>query len=239
MPTGNPIPVEGGAPAGRRRPEHSLTLERGLRLLRLLANHPEGLGVTELAGGLGTHRAGVYRLLGPLLAHRLVTRSADRRYTLGHGVLELASAVRSQLQEIALRELRKLADEVGATTALTLRDGDDAVVAAVVEPAGAGMRLAYRPGLRHPIDRSAPGLAILAGGPPRPGERAEVAHARERGWAISSGELLPGATGVAAPIVVPGRDVEASISAVWLAPRDPAATAQAVVRSARAIAAPL
>jgi DNA-binding IclR family transcriptional regulator len=223
-----------GSPAG-----HSQTLERGLRLLRVLADEPDGLSVTELAAELDTHRAGTYRLLGPLAAHRLVVRGADGRYALGLGLLELASAVRSRLQEVAVRELRILADELQATTALTIRDGDDAVVAAVVEPTGTAMHVAYRPGLRHPVDRAAPGLAILSAGPALPGERSEVALARERGWAVSTGELLPGATGVAVPVPATGPGAEASISAVWVDPRDPAAMAVQVRRAAAAIGAAL
>jgi DNA-binding IclR family transcriptional regulator len=140
---------------------------------------------------------------------------------------------------VAVRELRGLADETRATTALTIRDGDEAVVAAVVEPRSTDMHIAYRPGLRHPIDVAAPGLAILAAGPQLPGERPEVGLARRRGWAQSSGELLPGATGVAAPILTPGRETEASISAVWVDPRDPGDMAGPVVRAAREIAAAL
>lgn len=218
---------------------HSQTLERGLRLLRALGADPDGLSVTELAAELDTHRPGVYRLLGPLVAHRLVVRGADQRYTLGLGLLELASAVRSRLQEVAVRELRLLADELQATTALTIRDGDEAVVAAVVEPSGTAMHIAYRPGLRHPVDRAAPGIALLAGGAPQAGERPEVAVARERGWAVTTGELLPGATGVATPVLVQGRETEASISAVWVDPRNPASMAIAVMRAAQAIAAAL
>lgn len=225
--------------AANRPTGHSQTLERGLRVLRLLAHHPDGLTVTELADELSTHRTGIYRLLGPLTEERLVVRGAGGRHTLGLGLLELASAVRSRLQEVAVRELRVLADELHATTALTIRDGAEAVVAAVVEPSGTAMHIAYRPGLRHPVDRAAPGLAILAGDTALPGERPEVGVARERGWALSTGEILPGATGVAAPIVVPGRPTDASISAVWVDPRDPAEMAAPVVRAARAIAAGL
>jgi DNA-binding IclR family transcriptional regulator len=214
----------------------SQTLERGLRVLRVLAGEPEGLTVSELATELDTHRAGIYRLVGPLADERLVVRGADGRFALGLGLLELASAVRSRLQEVAVRELRRLAEEVGATTALTVRDGDDAVVAAVVEPSNAVMHITYRPGLRHALDRAAPGLAILAAGPPLAGERAEVAQARSRGWSETTGELLPGATGVAAPILVARRPAEASISAVWIEPRDAAAMAEAVMHAARAIA---
>jgi DNA-binding IclR family transcriptional regulator len=228
-----------GRSAGGHPSNRSQTLARGLRVLRLLAEHPDGLSVSELAAALSTHRAGIYRLLGPLAEERLVARGEGGRYTLGLGLLELASAVGSRLQEVAARELRVLADEVRATTALTIRDGNEAVVAAVVEPRSTDMHIAYRPGLRHPIDRAAPGLAILAAGPPLPGERPEVGLARERGWAQSSGELLPGATGVAVPILVPGREPESAISAVWVGPRDATEMAGPVVRAAAAIAAAL
>jgi DNA-binding IclR family transcriptional regulator len=215
--------------------EGSLTLERGLRVLRVLADHPEGLSVAELAAELDTHRAGIYRLVGPLAEQRLVVRGAGGRFALGLGLVELAGAVRSRLQEVAARELRVLADELGATTALTIRDGDEAVAAVVVQPAGTALHVAYRPGLRHPVDRAAPGVAILAGSPPRKGERSEVCVARKRGWSVTTGELLPGATGVAAPIA----GAEASISAVWVDRRDAAAMAAPVVRAAAAISAAL
>lgn len=60
--------------------------------------------------------------------------------------------------------------------------------------------------------------------------------ARARGWSQSTGELLPGATGVAAPIILPGGDTEASVSAVWVDPRNPEEMAGPVMRAARAIA---
>jgi DNA-binding IclR family transcriptional regulator len=217
----------------------SLTLERGLRVLQVLGEHPDGLTVSQLAEQLGTHRAGIYRMLGPLADERYVIRRDDGRHTLGVGLLELASRVRPQLQEVAVPELRRLADEQRATTALTIRDGEEAVVAAVVEPRSTDMHIAYRTGLRHPIDVAASGLAILAGCAPRPGERREVREARRRGYARSTGELLIGAAGVAAPIVVGGRDPEASISVVWVDARADRAAALSVMRAARAVGAAL
>jgi DNA-binding IclR family transcriptional regulator len=194
----------------------------------VLSEHPEGMTVSELADALGTHRAGIYRLLGPHLAGRLVRRAEDR-YFLGTGLVELASRVRPRLQEVAGPLLQALADELTATTALTVRDGADAaVVLDVRSPRLADMHIAYRAGLRHPVAIAASGIAILAGAPPRPTERAEVARARERGWAQSTGELLPGATGVAAPVL----DADAAVSAVWIGDRDAAAMARSVVATA-------
>jgi DNA-binding IclR family transcriptional regulator len=224
--------------AERSRRTGSLTLKRGLRVLRALAEHPDGLSVTMLAAEIGTHRAGIYRLLGPLLDQGLVVRDQDR-YLLGLGLIELASNVRPRLQEVAAPELRRLADDLAATTALTIRDGEEAVVAAVTEPRHTDAHITYRAGLRHALDQAASGIAILAALPPRAGERDAISHARAAGWAVSTGELLPGVTGVGVPIVVSGREPEASISAVWLGERDAEPIAQDVLRSAGRIAAAL
>ncbi len=223
----------------------SLTLERGLRVLRVLSDHPAGMTVSELASALGTHRAGIYRLLGAHLSERLVWRSADR-YFLGTGLIELASRVRPRLQEVAGPLLQALADELSATAALTVRDGEDAaVVLDVRSPRHADLHITYRPGLRHPVAIAASGIAILAGGPPRPSERAEVTLARARGWAKSTGELLPGASGVAAPVPAvstgpagparPAGPATAAVSAVWIGDRDDNAMARAVIASARGL----
>lgn len=201
-------------------------MERGIRLLGLLAARPQGLSVTAISTEMGTHRAGIYRLLRPLEAGRLVERKANGSYVLGVGIISLAASVRSGLQEVAGRELQQLADTLSCTCALTLRDGDEAVVALVQEPVVARMHIAYQRGLRHPLNQAASGLAILAAGEPREGERAEVRRARRSGFAVTRDELFSGATGVAVPLFGAEEGGFASISAVWLG--DAVAEAKAV-----------
>jgi len=205
----------------------------------VLSSHPEGLSVSDLARELSTHRAGIYRLLGPLSDRRLVVRGEDARFRLGVGLIELAGGVRSRLQEIATPELQALADEIRATAALTLCDGDHAVVAAVCEPRSSDIHIAYRAGLRHRLDQAASGIAILAALPPRPGERDAVTLARERGWSHSAGELLAGASGVAAAVSTPDGGVQASVSTVWIDDRDETEMAELVLATAARIAAAL
>jgi DNA-binding IclR family transcriptional regulator len=227
------------SPAATSPANHSHSLDRGLRALRLLADDPNGMSVSELAAALGTHRAAVYRLLGPLGEHHLVRRGSDGRFTLAAGLIELAAGVRARLHEVAEPVLQRLADRHHVTTALTIRDGDDAVVATVVLPRGPRMHLTYRPGMRHPLTQGCPGHVLLAALPPRPDEPPFVRRAREQGYAISRGELLPGATGVAAAIAAPGHEPEASISAVWIEGLDPEDVAPDVRAAAGEIAASL
>jgi len=65
--------------------ETSQTLDRGIRVLRELAETPSGLSVTELAGRLQVNRTVMYRLLATLEQHALVRRDADGRARLGLG----------------------------------------------------------------------------------------------------------------------------------------------------------
>jgi len=217
----------------------SLTLERGLRVLSLLADRPDGLTVSAISEEMNTHRAGIYRLLRPLEAADLVERGPNGRYTLGLGLVSLAASVRSRLQEVAAHELQELANELRCTCALTMRHGEEGVVAIVQEPLISRMHIAYHPGLRHPLTQAVAGLAILAGDVPRPGERPEVTTARERGYAITRSELFTGATGVAVPIPSPNGVATASISVVWLGenPEESRAIAALHERAARIAAA--
>lgn len=179
--------------------ETSQTLDRGLAVLWLLAEHGDGLTAGELADRLSTARAVVYRLLRTLEAHRLIGR-ADSRYVLGFGVAELASHLRPRLQATVLPILRQLSEKTNSTALLSVADGDQAMVLVTEEPPQSTFHLALRQGSRHPLVVGADGIAILAGRPPTADDTEDVVQARQSGYALSVGALQPGAIGVAAAI---------------------------------------
>src|SRR5918992_3359767 len=184
--------------------ETSQTLDRGLRVLGVLAEAPGGLTVTELADRLGVNRTVVYRLVTTLEQHGLVRKDARARLHVGLGILHLASAVQPVLRDIAAPVLRRLAEEVGCTAHLTVADGEEALALAVVEPSWTDFHVAYRVGSRHPLGQGAAGKAILLG---RSGDTTP--------WAVTTGELQTGARGLAAPVRgVEG--LEASVGIVTL-----------------------
>ena len=179
--------------------ETSQTLDRGLAVLWLLAEHGDGLTAGELADRLSTARAVVYRLLRTLEAHRLIGR-AGSRYVLGFGVAELASHLRPRLQATVLPILRQLSGQTNSTALLSVADGDQAMVLIAEEPPQSTFHLALRQGSRHPLAVGADGIAILAGRPPATGDAEDVVRARKAGYALSIGALQAGAIGVAAPV---------------------------------------
>lgn len=163
--------------------ETSQTLDRGLRVLKLLADTDHGLTVTELSNKLGVNRTVVYRLLATLEQHALVRRDIGGRARVGLGVLRLGRQVHPLVREAALPALRSLAEDVGATAHLTLVDGTEALAVAVVEPTWTDYHVAYRAGFRHPLDRGAAGRAIL---------KARQGRTQDAGLALTHGELEAG-----------------------------------------------
>ena len=204
--------------------ETSQTLDRGLKVLRVLAESPEGLTVTELAGRLEVNRTVVYRLISTLEQHGLVRRDARSRLFVGLGVLHLASGVQPLLRDLAMPVLRSLAESIGSTAHLTVADGDEALALAVVEPTWTDFHVAYRVGARHPLAQGAAGKAIA------------LLDVQEPAYAVTSGELQAGARGLAAPV----RGVEglrASVGVVSLdGPIDEDRVAPQVIAAARAVA---
>lgn len=221
--------------------ETSQTLDRGIRVLRELAEAHGGLTVTELAARLGVNRTVMYRLLATLEHHSLVRRDADGRVRLGLGVLGLARRVQPLLRDAALPVLRRLAEEVGATAHLTIADGGEALAVAVVEPSWTDYHVAYRVGSRHPLTRGAAGRAIMlvrsgrSSGNSGTGGGSRSAPGTKAEYVVSQGELQPGAHGVAAPVLGVAA-MEASVGVVTLGPLDAAAIGPRVVLAAAELA---
>ncbi|MBT2409985.1 helix-turn-helix domain-containing protein [Streptomyces sp. ISL-12] len=206
--------------------ETSQTLDRGLRVLKLLAETDHGLTVTELSHRLGVNRTVVYRLLATLEQHALVRRDLGGRARVGLGVLGLGRQVHPLVREAAMPALRALAEDIGATAHLTLVDGAEALAVAVVEPTWTDYHVAYRAGYRHPLDRGAAGKAILA---------ARAQPATDPGFTLTEGELEAGACGAAAPLVgVSG--VEGSVGVVMLSDVVPERVGPRVMDAAREVA---
>ncbi len=190
----------------------SQTLDRGLACLDFVAAADRAVSVDAIASALTLHRSIVYRLLRTLERRRLIERDAEGDYSPGPYLAVLSRTVRRSLRAAAAPVLANLAEDMQMTAFLVVADGDEAVTIDSVEPSSLDAHVAYRPGARHPIDRGAPGLALLAGRASLPGERTEVTRARDVGWAQSEAEVIAGMASIAVPIGDQG-----AIAVLWLA----------------------
>ncbi len=191
----------------------SQTLSRGLTALEFIALAEQPPSIDAVATHLGVHRSIAYRMVRTLEDHHLIERDPAGCCTPGVRLAALGRSARPTLQSVATPALAGLADEMMLTCFLVIADGNEALTLESLEPTTSQSHLTYRPGIRHPLDRGAPGLAILAGRPQSDGERSEVTESRRRGWAHTTGEVVDGLAAIAVPI--PAAD--AAIATVFLA----------------------
>jgi DNA-binding IclR family transcriptional regulator len=186
-------------------------LGRGLDVLVALADPAaarDGLGVSRLAELLGTDKSQVSRTLAVLDQRGFVTRDPDTlAYRLGWQVFSLAAlAGDAPLIGAARPVLLDLVAELGESAHLSVRQSDQVLTLATESPAVA-IHAPGRVGGLTPLATTSAGRALATGLSDDELQAvglgaylAEVATAREQGYAIVREEFEPGLVSAAAPI---------------------------------------
>ncbi len=211
------------------------SVDRAVELLAAVAAAPEPETAPVLADRCGLNRSTAWRLLATLEHHGLVERDpASNRYSLGFAVLKLAAAAGHEpLVRLAHPVMRRLAVATGETVNLAVARRLELVYADQVQ----APHVMAPNWLGHtvPLHATSTGKAFLAALPEdelgallrAPLERftdatiteaaalrAELERVRERGYAVSHGELEPALWGVSAA----ARDAAgrpAAVVSVW------------------------
>lgn len=111
------------------------SVARALRILNVLAAHPDGLTNREIAGEIGLNASTTHHLVNTLVAEGYVHHLDNGKYCLGHAIPRLHSAYLKNisLHTILNDALNKLAEVTRETAYLCVwRDGH-AVIQAIVE----------------------------------------------------------------------------------------------------------
>ncbi|MCG2621072.1 IclR family transcriptional regulator [Arthrobacter sp. I2-34] len=208
-------------------------VRRTIGLLRVVASHPEGIGLSDASRESGIPKATCYRVLSILQEESWVTLDpVTRRYQVSLGMLTIVGGLLTpdgsyrHMQEL----LQQLADETNETSGFdVLLPPDVMVVAQVPGPALIGQTLKPVP-RTQPVWATSTGKVLLAALDPAEveaqftsafGNNAKVTLAdflasldsvRHRGYASSIGELESDAVSVAAPVKVGG----STPYAVWI-----------------------
>ena len=211
--------------AGRDAAKNPIqVIERMMRLLEVLAQHPEPLALKQIAKDTGLHPSTAHRILSSMAADRLVDRVEPGSYRLGMRLLELGNLVKSRIsvRELALPLMRELHAATGETVNLSVRHDDEIVYVERTSSGRSAMRVVHVIGARASLHATAAGkLFLLEDGPSRMRDYArrtglaahtkntlsnsallerELERIRRQGWATDNEEAELGVRCVAAGI---------------------------------------
>jgi DNA-binding IclR family transcriptional regulator len=193
--------------AGRDTQKNPIqVIERMTRLLEVLAQHPEPLGLKQIAQYTKLHPSTAHRILAAMSADRMVDRVEPGSYRLGMRLLELGNLVKSRIsvRELALPVMRELHAQTGETVNLSVRHDDEIVYVERTSSGRSAMRVVHVVGTRAPLHVTAAGKLFLL----------EEGFARLRDYARRTG-LAPHTRNTLSSIPVLERDLERIQAQGW------------------------
>jgi DNA-binding IclR family transcriptional regulator len=213
--------------AGKKEPASRYkvpNLERGLKLMELLLDYPDGLQQTEIAALLHCAKTSVYRIAMTLVEYGYLVRDEETKtLRLSRKLVAMGSRTLSEqdLMSLSVDILKKLRDQLKETVLIgTIVETELVVLGQVL--GSHPFKFSVDLGARLPLHVAAPGKAILAWMPPtereaitrkipfkRFNERTicdvqtyihELKQVAAQGYALDRGEQLAGIHCVAAPV---------------------------------------
>lgn len=140
------------------------SLDRGLKILDILAKSNKPLSLNEISAHFDIDRSSIFRLLGTLVQNNFVHQNSEtKKYMLGFKIMELSGAFGEQTKiETFLRPvLKSVSEKTHQNTHLALLDGLEVVFIAVDQPRqNVSMHISV--GTREPAFATALGKILLA-----------------------------------------------------------------------------
>lgn len=143
---------------------HVPNLERAIGILELLAEHPDGLSMSEIAGDLQVPNNSVYRITSTLVSHKYLMRDDhSKRFRLSRKFLALgyASIDEKNVVEMSVDIMRQLRDVTRETVLLATLLNDAMIVLEQI-PGSHPFKFMMDAGSRVHLHTSAPGKALMA-----------------------------------------------------------------------------
>lgn len=140
------------------------SVSRALTILKTVANHPNGIGVTDLARILNVHKSTVSRLIATLESEDAIERDPNSNgFRIGEGILSLAperdahGRIVSQLKPV----VEMLAKQTGETAGISVPDQNASLTIFQLQSAHA-IQVRDWTGERFPLHVSSSGKHFLA-----------------------------------------------------------------------------
>lgn len=139
-------------------------IDRMMKLLDVLASHPQPVNLKQLAHLTGLHPSSAHRILNVMVDKGLVDKLEPGTYRLGLKLLQLGNLIKTRLdiRREALPFMQQLHHDLGETVNLSLRQGDEMVYVERTASGRAMMRVVQIVGARAPLHITAVGKIFLA-----------------------------------------------------------------------------
>jgi len=210
------------------------TLDRAFSILRVVAQHPDGVGVSDVAAELGLAKSTISRLLTAMNSWEIVERTAENRFRIGSEPVRWVGQqpFTATLPALARPVLQKIADETGEAAAICILKGFQVFYVDHVQ-SYQDIQVRDWTGEQLPLHVSSAGKVLLAYSPVEFVEaflrrpllpftdqsivdpealRAELIAVRAQGYALTDEEYSQGIIGLAVPVFNRQGEVVAAIN---------------------------
>lgn len=139
------------------------TLQRGLAILELLSEHPNGLELHEIASALSLPKSSAHNLVQTLLSLRYIRQTPSGGYQLTLKTFEVGAAVvqTTDVTQVLRNYMLKAYAECNETMHCGVLSGKDVLYIDKIESTQS-IRMASHVGIRMPLYATAMGKAFLA-----------------------------------------------------------------------------
>lgn len=213
-------------------------MEKALDILSRFTPAKSSWGITELARDLKFPKSSVHRMVKTFEKKGFLRqRRGLGDYELGYRMLELTGALVGETEGLrarAARYLRHLHETLRCTVSLRVMEKDELVILDRIDTPQ-HLRVVFPVGAHLPCNHGAAGKLLLAFGAASQSIRyllrsrkikrltdktptspkiieAELAKIRQKGYAISKGEAIPGVWGISAPVFDSNGHIRAALA---------------------------
>lgn len=203
-------------------------LEKGFNVIELLADHPQGLTISEITARMGLSMSEIFRVIMVMEKSGWLKRGAGDRFRVTTKVLDLAlrATPSEELIQAAAPLMRELAVRIDQSCHLVVRNGEFGLIVYRQQNPGP-MGFSVRPGIRIPLEQSCSGHVLLGfnaldnGQPPDEAPRSPTVDAvlqkvRARGYEVMKSARTLGVTDISYPIFGPQAQVLAALTIPFL-----------------------
>ena len=131
-------------------------LEKAIEIIEYIGAHPERVTQSELQRALGISQASCYRIVATLVERNWLVKVGRRHYDISGALIAVTKKVAFRLERYRKFQpiLNHLANDLGFSVKLSIRDNAEFVNVCAAKPAGEGIVFS-EPGFRCPLSEVA------------------------------------------------------------------------------------